>query len=316
MQAPGVSPILGKLLLITFLALVTVAAPAVPRDSTRSTDTNPIENEAQAAFDAAQAVMKRGPAEIKMTDQALLQLPEGFVFVPAHEAGRIMKSMGNSVGEGFLGMIFPGTDENANWFVVAYYHASGYIKDDDAKDWNADEMLENLVAGTEETNKDRKARGIPEVQVIGWVEKPHYDPAAHRLVWSVSTKDKGAPDSDGQGINYNTYALGREGYISLNLVTDLKSIEAQKPIARTLLGSLDFNQGKQYAEFNSSTDKVAAYGLAALVGGIAAKKLGLLALAAAFVAKSAKAIIAAGVAVAVAVAKRRKRNKAADTSKA
>ena len=55
-----------------------------------------------------------------------------------------------------------------------------------------------------------------------------------------------------------------------------------------LLGALNFNDGKRYADFNAKTDHVAEYGLAALVVGVAAKKLGLLAVGLAFFAKFAK----------------------------
>ena len=48
--------------------------------------------------------------------------------------------------------------------------------------------------------------------------------------------------------------------------------------ARELLGRLEFVSGKRYADFNGKTDHIAEYGLAALVAGVAAKKLGLLAL--------------------------------------
>ena len=47
--------------------------------------------------------------------------------------------------------------------------------------------------------------------------------------------------------------------------------------ARELLAALSFNEGKRYTDFNAATDRMAEYGLAALVGGMAAKKLGLLA---------------------------------------
>lgn len=116
----------------------------------------------------------------------------------------------------------------------------------------------------------RKERGIPEFEVIGWVEKPTYEAASHRLVWSANTRDKGASSDAEQGVNYNTYALGREGYISMNLVTGMSTVEAEKPIAKQLLAALEFNDGKRYSDFNASTDKVAEYGLAALVGGFAA----------------------------------------------
>ena len=61
-----------------------------------------------------------------------------------------------------------------------------------------------------------------------------------------------------------------------------------KPTAHNLLASLDFAAGKRYADFNSSTDKVAEYGLAALVAGVAAKKLGLLAVIAGFSSPSSR----------------------------
>jgi uncharacterized membrane-anchored protein len=143
--------------------------------------------------------------------------------------------------------------------------------------------------------------GIPALEVTRWIEPPAYDAATQRLVWSVEGRDKGAAADADNTVNYNTYVLGREGYISLDLITSSSKIEAQKPIARNLLAAVAFNDGKRYADYNASTDKLAAYGLAALVGGVAAKKLGLLAIAAAFLAKSFKlvaiAVVAAGAAI-------------------
>jgi uncharacterized membrane-anchored protein len=62
-----------------------------------------------------------------------------------------------------------------------------------------------------------------------------------------------------------TYALGREGYISMNLVTDVAAVERLKPTVQTLLTNLNFDDGKRYSDFNASTDKVAEYGLAAFL---------------------------------------------------
>jgi len=251
--------------------------------------------EIEAAFEAAKQTAVQGPSDVKLADQATLKLPEGFVYVPPAEGKRIMTAMGNRVGAGLLGLVFPGDDPDANWFVVMSYVDSGYIRDDDAKDWDADELLGNLKAGTEEANRDRKARGIAEMEVLGWVEAPRYDAAAHRLVWSAATKDKSEAGASPRGVNYNTYALGRQGYVSLNLVTDYASIAKDKPLAHRLLGALEFNTGRRYADFDSSTDRVAEYGLAALIGGIAAKKLGLLATLGVLLAKFWKIVAIAGV---------------------
>jgi uncharacterized membrane-anchored protein len=182
-----------------------------------------------------------------------------------------------------------------NWTADIRFYNDGYVKDDDAKNRNADELLASLKDGTEAANEDRRARGFPELQILGWFEKPAYDAATHRLVWAMSAQDKGAPAGAVQMVNYNTYLLGRDGCLSLNFITSADRIDSQKEIARDLLTHLSYVPGKGYEDFNGSTDKIAAYGLAALVvGGVAAKKLGLLALAGAFVLKFAKII---GVAV-------------------
>jgi uncharacterized membrane-anchored protein len=171
------------------------------------------------------------------------------------------------------------------------YEDAGYIKDDDARDWNADDLLKSYREGTEASNEERQKMGVPALEVLGWAEKPAYDAATHRLVWAMSSRVKGAAANEPQGVNYNTYMLGREGYFSLNLVTALADLPAHKPAAHSMLAALDFNEGKRYADFNSSTDRMAEYGLAALVVGVAAKKLGLIAAAGLFFAKFAKVIL-------------------------
>lgn len=66
-----------------------------------------IENEAQAATAAAIAAIRQGPVEIKFSNQAVLAVPKGYGFVPAAEAARVLKTMGNSPGEGLLGILLP-----------------------------------------------------------------------------------------------------------------------------------------------------------------------------------------------------------------
>jgi uncharacterized membrane-anchored protein len=273
------------------LIVCAVVSPALAANTPEQTKA-----EIGKAAKAADAATKQGPADISFAGQATFHLPKDFGFIPAAESKALLEAIGNRVGDGFIGLIVPSGDEKSGWFVAATYNKSGYVKDDDAKDWKADELLKDIRTGTEETNKSRKERGIPEMDIVGWVEKPTYDAASHRLVWSIASRDKGQPDTAEQGINYNTLALGREGYISMNLVTDRDSVEGLKPVAQTLLGALEFNSGKRYADFNASTDKVAAYGLAAIVAGVAAKKLGLLAIVVGFVAKFAKVIIIAAAA--------------------
>jgi uncharacterized membrane-anchored protein len=251
----------------------------------------PADPEVEAIWNAAMTAARPGPEIVKFRDQAQISLPEGYLYIPAREGAQLMNRMGNQTGPTFLGLIMPQSDEE-HWFVTLDYEESGYIEDDDARNWDADELLDNLREGTKIGNEHREKAGITPIEVTRWIQAPAYDESSHRLVWSAEVKEIGAAEQD-PGVNYNTYVLGREGFLSLNLVTSVSQIESQKPAAHTLLAAVNFNDGKRYADFDPDTDKVAAYGLAALVGGIAAKKLGFFALAAAFLAKFAKVIIVA-----------------------
>jgi len=232
--------------------------------------------EIDAAWQEARGVAVRGPAPITLRDQAVLKMPAGEAFLPQTQATRVLRAYGNTADASLVGMIV-GTGDGDHWSVIVRFVKDGYIKDDDAKDWNADDLLQSLRDGTEAANRERASRGFPEMEIIGWVEPPAYDAATHRLVWSLSAQDRGSSAEGPRTVNYNTYALGRDGYFSLNLLTDSAEVEANKPVVRALLASLDYGTGKRYEDFVGSTDKVAAYGLAALIGVVAVKKIGLLA---------------------------------------
>lgn len=216
-----------------------------------------------------------GPHEAKLLDQASIKVPAGYAVLGAEQTRDLLRAMGNSPSSSTIGLITPATGK-LDWFAVLSYHGAGYIKDDDARDWNADELIKNIREGTDESNKRRKEMGVGEIEIIGWAEKPRYDQQTRKVVWAISSRDKGSNQGPAeQGVNFNTLALGREGYVSMNLVTDLAALPKDKRHAEALLEGLSFNEGKRYADFNASTDKVAAYGLTALVAGGAAAKLGL-----------------------------------------
>lgn len=247
--------------------------------------------ELMAAWQGASQAGTDGPSDITLIDQGTLKLPADYFYVPKSEGLRVLRALGNVVNDAtFVGLVV-GKRQNDDWMVVIKHIKEGYIKDDDAKNWNADELLSNLRAGAEEANKDRVARGFPEMAVIGWIEPPAYDATTHRLVWSLLAKNKDQPDDAPKNVNYNTFALGRDGYFSLNLLSGSERIAGDKAVAHELLSDLSYHSGKRYEDFSAGTDRIAEYGLLALVGGVAAKKLGLLALAGAFVLKFAKIII-------------------------
>jgi uncharacterized membrane-anchored protein len=236
------------------------------------------EERTKRIVEAANKVAVHGPAQVKALDQATLDIPEGYVFIPAKESKDVMALMGNvknAQTEGVVGMVLT---QERGWeaFVYINYIKSGHVMDDDAKSWNADDLLARIKKGTEESNEARAKQGIPPLDVVGWIEKPSYEASTHHLIWSIEAKERGSTEK-AQTVNYNTMALSREGMMRLLLVTATDAISQDKQITLTLLKGLKFNSGKRYEDFNKGTDQVAAYGLAALIAGVAAKKLGLLA---------------------------------------
>jgi uncharacterized membrane-anchored protein len=141
---------------------------------------------------------------------------------------------------------------------VIRYDAEGYIEDDETID--ADELLTSLREGLDAASEERVERGFQALSLDGWAEPPHYDRAQHHLVWALILGD-----ADGKSVNYNTRVLGRRGFASLNLVTDPAALAAYEPEAAKLLASTRFAAGARYEDFDASSDKTAAYGLAGLI---------------------------------------------------
>jgi uncharacterized membrane-anchored protein len=242
--------------------------------------------------DEFEKAMVHGPADVALKDEATVSMPAGIAFVPARQAAPVLRRAGDYPDDSLLGVFLP-DNRGGKWIIVANAHDPGFIREDESKDIDADKLLESLRRGADEQNKERSLEGKPELVVVGWIEKPYYDGANHQLIWSAEVAHKtgsGQREPAEHSVNYNTETLGRGGYISLDLVTGRSAVEADKAAVRALLAGLHYNTGKRYEDFNAKTDKIAEYGLLALIGGLAVKKLGLIALAMAFMAKSAKLI--------------------------
>lgn len=211
----------------------------------------------------------------------------------------MLRAWGNRPGTNLLGLVM-GRTGTAGWVATVTFTRDGYVKDNEAKDLDPDKLLSQMRESADASNSDRIARGFSAITIDEWLQRPRYDYAGKRLVWALPLLDVGS-DPNTATINYNTRALGRDGYFSLDLLTDRTHFEAEKPEADSLLTMLDYAPGKRYQDFDVSTDRVAEYGLAALIGVVALKKLGLIAIATAFVLKFAKlgilAVIGMGAAV-------------------
>jgi uncharacterized membrane-anchored protein len=201
-----------------------------------------------------------GPQKIELGDDLVLDLPADMAFFEHAGAKEIMEASGNVVGDDLRGLV---VKRDSKWWVTVRYVGDGYVKDNDAADFKPDEILENIREGTEQENEYRQQRGFSAMHVDGWTEPPRYERAQHHLIWGI----KGS-DAEGSSINFYTRVLGRRGYVALNLIDDPGRIEASKGEALAVLRATTFKPGARYEDYDKSKgDKVAEYGLAALVAG-------------------------------------------------
>lgn len=229
----------------------------------------------------------KGPAKAEMQDKAEIQVPVGYRFADGKDTRRILEAYGNLTSGSEMGLLAP---TSMVWFVVFDFSDSGYVKDDDKDKLDADAMLKSISKGVERSNEERQRRGFPAMKVIGWEQPPHYDNETHNLEWALRFESEGSPV-----VNYNTRLLGRRGVMEVQLVVDPDKLAATLPSFKQLLKSYDFKTGEKYAEYRQG-DKLASYGLAALVTGGAvavAAKTGLLTTLILFFKKFAKLVVVA-----------------------
>jgi uncharacterized membrane-anchored protein len=200
-----------------------------------------------------------GPAKLDLGHDLQLDLPAGMAFFDPKDGKTLLEENGSVVGDAFQGLV---VQQDKSWMVLISYQDEGYVKDDDAAHFDEAEILSNIKEGTEEDNKTRVERGFKALVIDGWSEPPRYEKANHHLVWGVSVHD-----ADGASVNFFTRMLGRRGYVALNLIDDPSKIAQSKGEALVLLSATSFTPGSRYQDFDGKKDKVAEYGLAALVAG-------------------------------------------------
>lgn len=217
-----------------------------------------------------------GPTTGDLGGLAEISIPEGYRFTGSAGAKRFMELTQNPPSGNELGVLIPNAKENDQfWFVVFEFKDVGYVKDDDKDKLDASGLLSSIREGNEEANKVRQQRGWKAMEIVGWEKEPFYDPHTHNLTWAIRGRTPGQQDDV---VNYSTRVLGRRGTMNVDLVLDPQLVAAVIPEFDTLIGGFSYKQGNRYAEFMKG-DKVAAYGLTALVAGgvgAAALKSGLL----------------------------------------
>ena len=123
-----------------------------------------------------------------------------------------------------------------------------------------------------ENNKERVKQGYEPITLHGWAASPHYEAPAHKLYWA---REFSSPNATQHTLNYDIRVLGRKGVLSFNAVAPMNRLGDIEQSMKQVMAFSDFNAGQRYADFDSKTDNLAAYGIGALVAGKVAAKVGL-----------------------------------------
>jgi uncharacterized membrane-anchored protein len=218
---------------------------------------------------------QKGPVKADLGGMAEIQIPKGFLFTDKKGAQKLLELTQNIPDGNEVGALIPDNEKSEKvWFVIFEFHETGFVKDDDKSSIDANALLKSIQDATEESNEERKDKGWPAFHVAGWEQRPFYDQSTHNLTWAI----RGHGDQGDDSVNHSIRILGRRGTMNVDLVLDPQQYATVVPEFNDLMASFQFRQGSRYADFVKG-DKVAAYGLTALIAGGAgavAVKTGLL----------------------------------------
>ncbi|GGH27306.1 DUF2167 domain-containing protein [Paenibacillus segetis] len=188
-----------------------------------------------------------------------ITLPSKFLFLPTDELIRFQKENGNIPSGYEVGSVHPVNLEE-NWLVVFEYYPVGYVSDLDYLHINDESLLTDYIIGTTQSNKDRGVN--KEVEIIGWKDKPSYNPKRHELTYSLFFRDAFGKTQ----INYFVRLLSRNGYMSATLVTDVTRFDDDlQTMKETILPFIEWKEDEKYDAYNQSKDGKPKLNIAELV---------------------------------------------------
>jgi uncharacterized membrane-anchored protein len=206
---------------------------------------------------------QRGPTLGHLGDIADINIPEGYQFAGKQGAQTALRMTHNIPSGKELGVLVS-SDAKSNWFMIFEFVETGYVKDNEKDSLDADAILKSIKSGTEAANEERQKQGWRPFHVTGWERPPFYDPQTHNLTWAI--RGKGDDPTETGSVNHSIRLLGRRGTMNVDLVASPAEYATVTPEFNSLIAGFNYSQGSRYADFVRG-DKVAEYGLAALIAG-------------------------------------------------
>lgn len=191
-----------------------------------------------------------------------LAIPADFVGVFGPEAQRVMELTNGTPHPQTEAVLIDKEDD----MIVFDWQPEGYVSSDDWGDMGAAAMLRSITENTAADNAERAKQHFPDLTVTGWLKEPTLDHGSNTAFWTIELQESSRPL-----VNSIALRLARQGYERIVWVAD-KERYANSTILQTMLTANNFPIGLRYVD-HATGDKMAGYGVAALVATVAGAKI-------------------------------------------
>ena len=206
-----------------------------------------------------------------LSNGAEVVLPEGYVYYDAQSGNKILQDWGNppsttSGPQAFQGLIFSGKYTlmgEPGLTISVDSNTMGFISDEDADDYDYDDILESLQESAEASNEARKQQGYSTIKIIGWAAKPSYDKQSKKLYFAKELQFDGSSEHT---LNYDIHVLGRRGFVKLSFIGGMSDLSYVEKERSEILTAVNYKKGYKYSEFKEG-DKVAESDFGSLLTG-------------------------------------------------
>jgi|GEM_PF-1953772 len=179
-----------------------------------------------------------GPRTLALTGVGALPLPGGMIFADKSETRRFLEATGNPPAGDEIALAAPA---DLDWFLVFSFDEFKSLGLEHPQP-TVDEIVAALKRGNSEANQARRKAGHETLDLLGWREKPVYDPKTARLMWSLDTQESGGRNDS----NRFWLLLTRHGVLTIELVTEEPRYAAARASADRLLRHLGVAEQETY----------------------------------------------------------------------
>jgi uncharacterized membrane-anchored protein len=224
------------------------------------------DNEDADPIARAHATGNLGPAQIKLGDTAILDLPKGYIYVPSFKyqaIGNKLEIMGSHT---VLGAVMA-TEGMGNWYATVTLMDTGHVTSAQVDALDKGEMLAAMRALALKNNAQRMMAGFVKIDMGNWIEVPRHDAVRKRFTTSARIFETGPTMHDDNFANIDTLLFGRSQVIRIGLRAMMAEHQTYKPRLELLTNAIQFTPGHRAEDYVAGKDKAAEHLMDVVFGG-------------------------------------------------